>query len=70
MEKTISAADLILGLQERRCVLDSHRVQAVQHLNAIQGGIAELDLMIEQWQAIQAADPAELLAGPNTESEP
>ena len=54
--------DRILMLhQERLAQLDSARIAAVAHLNAILGGIAEVTLLVEQIQALDT--PAEVPAG-------
>lgn len=53
-EAIITFEQLILGLQERRCVLENERIHAVEHLNCIRGGIAELDFLIANLQAAQA----------------
>lgn len=50
---------IILDLQDRRCALETERVRAVEHLNCLRGGIAEIDLQIVLWQqkAAEAATP-------------
>jgi hypothetical protein len=47
---------LVLRLQERRCGLEAARISALENLNCIRGGIAEVDFLIEQLEAEAAAE--------------
>lgn len=55
---------LILGYDERLCQLEDARVAAVEHLNCIRGGIAEVQYLRQQAIERKAAEETAIVDQP------